>query len=131
MPGVLVDTSVWIEYLDRGNPLVETEVDNLLRSGDAITAGLVLAELRHGCRRPEQVRLVLEALQPLRYHEVDRETWLRAGQLASEGAVRGFRLPIADCLLAALALREQCEIFTLDRDFERIPGIKLHDFRPN
>ncbi|HTV55118.1 MAG TPA: hypothetical protein VMI06_09395 [Terriglobia bacterium] len=35
-----------------------------------------------------------------------------------------------NCLLAALALREQCEIFTLDRDFERIPGIKLYRVRP-
>lgn len=131
MSAVLVDTSVWIEYLDRVNPLVESEMDNLLLTGEVMTAGLIVAELRHGCRSPEQVRLMTEALSPLDYHEVDQGAWLRAGEIAAQTASRGFRLEIGDCLLAALALREKCQIFTLDRDFERIPGIKLYRLRPN
>jgi predicted nucleic acid-binding protein len=131
MSAVLVDTSVWIEYLDRVNPVIENEMDHLLLTADVMTAGLVLAELRQGCRRPEQVSQMMEALSPLDYHETDHEAWLRAGQLAADGASHGFKLEIGDCLLAALALREQCEIFTLDRDFERIPGIKLYRVRRN
>lgn len=128
---VLVDTSVWIEYLDRVNPLVENDLDSLLRSGIVMTAGIVVAELRQGCRRFEQVRSMTVALGPLIYREIDRPCWLRAGELAAEGVVRGFRLETGDCLLAALALRENCEIFTLDRDFERIPGVKLYRPRLN
>jgi predicted nucleic acid-binding protein len=131
MSAVLVDTSVWIEYLDRVNPLVENEMDNLLLAGEVMTAGLILAELRRGCRRPEQVVLLLDAMSPLDYHEVDQEVWLQAGKLAAEGAARGLKLQIANCLLAALARREECQIFTLDRDFEHIPGIKLYRVRPD
>ena len=128
---VIVDTSVWVEFLDRFNPLVRADLVELLRRGEAATAGLVLAELRRGCRSAAQVKAVLEAMEPLIYLEATREMWLRAGEIAAEGAARGYTLDVRDCLLAALALREQCLIFCLDRDFERIPGLKLHRPRVN
>ena len=128
---VLVDTSVWIEYLERNNPLVEEPLDDLLLRGEAVSAGLVLAELRHGCRTQAQVGMMMEALQPLPYVEASRDDWLRAGELAAEGAARGRRLQIGDCLLAALAMRAGCLLFTLDRDFEHIPGVKLYRKRTN
>jgi predicted nucleic acid-binding protein len=126
---VLVDTSIWIEYLGRVNPLVEREMDRLLRTGEVATAGLVLAELRRGCRTPEQAKRMLGRLQGLPYLEVDRDNWLGAGQMVAETAARGYKLEIADCLLAALALRDNCLILTLDQDFKRIPGLKLYPVR--
>jgi len=126
---VLVDTSVWIEYLERSNPLVEEPLDDLLLRGVVVSAGLVIAELRHGCRTRDQLGVLLEAMQPLPYLEANRDDWLRAGELAAAGALRGRRLEIGDCLLAALASREECLIFTLDRDFDHIPGVKLYRVR--
>lgn len=123
---VLVDTSVWIEFLDRFNPLVRTDLAGLLRTNVVATAGIIISELRAGCRSKMQVQEVLETMTPLVYHEVDERTWLHAGELVADGAARGFKLAIGDCLLAALALREKCEIFTLDRDFEHIPGIQIY-----
>ncbi len=123
---VLVDTSVWIEYLERADQLVEGEIDDLLLTNQVVTAGLVLAELRQGCRTTIQVRSLREAMEPLMYLEVARDRWLRAGEIAADGAARGYKLEIADCLLATLAMREKCSIYTLDRDFERIPGLKLY-----
>ena len=128
---VLVDTSVWIEYFQRKNALIEKEMDGLLRSEQVATAGLVLAELRRGCRTPSQVRLMLEVMEPLLYLEIDRTGWLNAGEIAAEASARGYKLEVGDCLLAALVLREGCSLFTLDRDFSRVPGLKLHSVRPN
>jgi len=126
---VLVDTSIWIEYLDRLNPLVEREMDVLLRAGVVAIAGLVLAELRQGCRTNNQAKALLARLQSLPYLEVDRDNWLAAGQMVADCRGRGHRLEIADCLLAALVLRENCLIFTLDQDFKRIPGLQLYAIR--
>lgn len=126
---VLVDTSVWIEFLDRFNPLIRTDLVELLRRSEVATSGLVVAELRQGCRSPAQVKVILDAIEPLVYHEADWDTWLRAGEMAAEGAARGHRLEVGDCLVAALALRENCVVFTLDHDFERIPGLKLYRLR--
>lgn len=128
---VLVDTSVWVEFLDRFNPVVRDDMKELLRKGEVATSGLVAAELRRGARSPAQVAAILDAMAPLIYLEADQATWLRAGELAAEGVARGRRLEIGDCLLAALAMREGCLLFTLDRDFEHIPGVKLYRVRPN
>jgi predicted nucleic acid-binding protein len=125
---VLVDTSVWIEFL-RVNTLVETEMNTLLRTGEVATSGMVLAELRQGCRTPDQAKAVMSRLQLLPYLEVERTDWLSAGQLVADARRRGHHLEIADCLLAARALRENHSIFTLDQDFKRIPGLKLHPIR--
>jgi predicted nucleic acid-binding protein len=126
---VLVDTSIWIEYIDRVNPLVEAEMDMLLRIGEVATAGVVLAELRQGARTGAQAKVMLAPLLSLPYLEVDRENWLAAGQIVAEARARGQRLETVDCLLAALAMRENCSIFTLDGDFKRIPGLKLYPVR--
>ena len=71
----------------------------------------------------------MEALEPLMYLELDRAGWIRAGQLVAEAAARGYRLEIGDCLLAALALRENCPILTLDADFKQVAGLKLYPVR--
>jgi hypothetical protein len=126
---VLVDTSVWIEYFRRKDELIEKEMDSLLRSEAVATAGLVLAELRRGCRTPSQVGLVLDAMEPLSYLEIDRMSWLKAGEIAREADARGYKLEVGDCLLAAVVLRKDCWLFTLDRDFRHIPGLKLYRFR--
>lgn len=128
---VLVDTSVWIEYFRRNDPLIEKEMDGLLRSQEVATTGLVLAELRCGCRTPKQLKLMLEALEPLIYLEGDRTTWLKAGEIVAEAGARGYKLELGDSLLAAVVLRENCSLFTLDRDFRRIPGLRLHSAQPN
>jgi predicted nucleic acid-binding protein len=122
---VLVDTSVWIEFFDRNNPSVRGDLEALLRQGEVATAGLVLAELRRGCRSTAQVRGLLQAMEPLVYLEADRGSWLRAGELVAECSARGFQVGMADCLLAALTIRENAFVFTLDRDFERIPRLRL------
>jgi predicted nucleic acid-binding protein len=122
---VLVDTSIWIEFLDRNNPSVRRDLETLLRQGEVATAGVVLAKLRSGCRSTPQVRGLMQAMEPLVYLEVDRDSWLRAGELVAECSARGYQVGIADCLLAAMAMRESASIFTLDRDFERIPRLRL------
>ena len=71
---VLVDTSVWIEFFDRHNPSVRGDLETLLRQGEVATAGLVLAELRRGCRSIAQVRGLLQAMEPLIYLEADRNS---------------------------------------------------------
>ena len=70
--------------------------------------------------------MTFQALEPLPYLEADRETWIHAGRLSAEAAARGHRIPIGDCLLAALALDQDCSIFALDQDFKRIPGVRLY-----
>jgi predicted nucleic acid-binding protein len=109
--------------------MVEAEMNTLLRTGEVATAGIVLAELRQGCRTPNQLKAMMARLLSLPYLEVERPDWLAAGQMVIDARGRGHQLEIADCLLATLALRQNYSIFTLDQDFKRIPGLKLYPIR--
>lgn len=128
---MLIDTSVWIEYLDRANAVIAKDVEELLRRREAAIAGIILAEIRQGCRKAGQVKVLITAFEPVTYIEADRGAWLRAGEIVAEGLTKGVKLHLGDCLVAALALRENCSIFSLDNDFERIPGLSLHHPRRN
>ena len=75
---------IWIEYIDRVNPLVEAEMDMLLLAGKVATAGMVLAELRRGCRTRDPAKRMLGRLQELPFLEVDRDNWLAAGEMVSK-----------------------------------------------
>ena len=58
---VLVDTSIWIEYIERVNPLVEKDMDMLLRTGEVVGSDqfgvLVPDDVRLGLTRLDQVAL--------------------------------------------------------------------------
>ena len=97
-------------------------MDMLLRTGEVATAGVVLTELRQGARTSAQAKAMLEPLQSLPYLEVDRDNWLAAGQIVAEARSRGQRLETVDCLLAALAMSENCSIFTLGRGLQANTG---------
>ena len=70
---IVVDTPVWVEYLERLNPLIQDELVSLLRRDQVATAGMVVAELRRGVRSQTQLKTILDALEPLAYFEVDRD----------------------------------------------------------
>ncbi len=39
---------------------------------------------------------------------------------------KGLNLPFSDILLAAIAIEHNFSIFTLDKHFEKIPGVRIH-----
>ena len=123
---VIVDTSVWVEYL-RGQNVAQREVlATLIRNGSAYLCGVVLAELLAGARSARDHDLIDTLFRGVPYWEFTRVTWARAGALASSLRAGGTTLPFADLLVAAVALEHGCSVFTHDTHFQRIPAIPLY-----
>ena len=121
---VLVDTSVWVDFLRGGRGAAA--VEELIRSGRAVACGIVLAELLAGVRRAGQRDQLADALQGLDYIEVREQTWRRTGELAAELRSKGHTLPMSDLVVAALALEHDLAVLTADNHFRHIPGLLLH-----
>lgn len=124
--GVVVDTSVWVDFLRGGRSRDAGAVEELVRSARAVTCGIVLAELLAGVKNAGQRARLSEALAGLDYVEMREQTWRRAGELAAGLRSKGRTLPMSDVIVAALALEHDLSVFTTDNHFRHIPGLRLH-----
>jgi predicted nucleic acid-binding protein len=125
---VLADTSVLVEYFRAtGDPKIQDSVETLLEKGNLVVCGMTIAELFQGLRSEEQ-EPVNSLLKEAHYVDSSRHDFEASGHLGNSLIKKGSRIPLADCLIAALCLRLKMELFSLDKHFSLIPGLKL--FRP-
>ena len=119
---VLVDTSAWVAFF-RGSLPGSTEVRTLLTEDRALRCGPVELELRRGLRRHDAAAVlgVWSAVLPLPIEAID---FTSAGNLLRDLAAAGRTLPSTDGLIAALALRHDVPLLTLDRHFEAVPDLR-------
>lgn len=124
---VIVDTSIWLQFLRGRDPVVKAEMDRLRASGDMAMAGVVMAELLQGASSQQEFDLLSEGLGTLPFLIEAKDTWIRVGRLSFQLRRTGTPVSLADLLIAALAEEHGCSIYTLDEHFQRIPGLKLHE----
>ena len=89
--------------------------------------GRVLAELMRGLRR-ERDR-VDHLLLAVPFFETNRAAWIRAGEFALDFELQGNRVPLGDLVIAATVIEHDLELLTRDKHFERVPGLRLYDWR--
>ena len=117
---ILVDSTVWIEYLRRGEHPVCALFDSLLEDGHQLClSGLVLTEVLQGIRGPAQFRKVQRFLAPFPRIEVTEEDHILAAELYRTARSRGITpRSTVDCILAAICLQRDMPILHCDRDFD-------------
>ena len=123
---VIADTSVWIPFFNRPDSPEKAALDLLIDADEVALVGVVLAELLQGCRTPSERDALSDALLALPYYEVAQSTWLRTGDLSANLLRKGVTLPLSDLIIAALAIEQDCRIYSLDTHFKKIPGLHLY-----
>ena len=124
---VIVDTSIWVQYLRVPGSVEHEELDRLLDERQAALVGPVIAEVLQGARSAQEFQELHALLFHLPYVEDAYEAWLLVGTLSHQLRQRGQPVGIVDLLIGALALEYGCAIYTLDEHFQRIPGLVLHE----
>jgi predicted nucleic acid-binding protein len=123
--GILADTSAWIEFFrlrsETGNKL-----EKLVATNAVWTCGIVLFELTQGIKSDDEKGDILDVLSGLPYVEMNAPLWQKAGGLSASLKKNGLNLPFSDILLAAIAIEHNLSIFTLDKHFGQIPGVKVY-----
>ena len=125
---VVVDTSVWIAYFRDATSPLDDAVDNLLDNDEALLVGPVMFELLRGSKSPNEYRYLSDRLNELPFEDTTMAIWSHASQLTYELRTRGVTMGISDALIAAIALEGSHQVFSIDADFQRVPGLRLfHD----
>lgn len=120
MERVLIDTSVWITFFRGKNQRIVTEVSSLLQKGKVLIAGIVLVELLQGALNEKELENILNLLKPVDRIDPSGREWEEAGRLSYRLRKKGHTVSTVDALLAALAIENDCLIFTEDKHFEAI-----------
>jgi predicted nucleic acid-binding protein len=128
---VIVDTTVWIDYL-RGikNPQT-TWLDDQMTSQRIGLTDLILCEVLHGIREPALFSQIRDELLR-RFHLFDtggKELAIAATQNYRTLRERGYTVRTTiDCVIATFCLRAEYELLHRDRDFdqfEEVLGLKV------
>jgi predicted nucleic acid-binding protein len=123
--GVIVDTSVFIEFL-KGNEEYGSETTRLLEWDRVFSTGIIIAELLQGLKNLKEGKYLIELITAVNMLEITTDVWIEAGNLSLSLRRKGINLPLTDVAIAALAIEHNLQIFTLDKHFEQIPGVKLY-----
>ena len=127
MTGIILDTSVWIQYFRDGSSAESQDVSSLIASDRVVLVGVVYAELLRGARTPRDADTLTESLGSLPYIEFDKHIWRYAGELLASLERTGQRIPVQDALIAAIAIQNELVVYSHDRHFKRIADLALYE----
>jgi len=128
---ILVDTSVWIDFLKGVNSKERRILHRLIEEeADLAVAEIILTEILQGIRGDDDFKKTRDSLLafPL-YKPKSTETYLKAAGIYRDCRKQGKTVrKTVDCLIAALCLEHNLTLFHKDRDFDRIAactGLKV------
>lgn len=122
---VLVDTTVWIDWLRGLKTDAASLLDELLEDGEAALAPVILQEILQGAASPRALHTLESRFGALPMLAADVSTYAEAGALYSRCRWRGYtpRSP-HDCLIAQLAIENQLPLLHNDRDFKQFAQVE-------
>ena len=123
-PKVLVDTSVWIDFL-RGKDEAVRELGSLMKHGRIVISGQVLHEVLQGSRNERAFRKLADDMGLWEMEPEQPEDFVEAARIFARLRWKGVTIPPSDCLIAAVSIRNNYPLYARDADFETIPGLRL------
>ncbi len=123
---VLVDSSIFINAQRQPDSNDSIELASLLSSGEAVVTGPVIMEYIRGARSVEELDFLTERIVSIDSLDVDQQTWVTAGRISNRLIRAGQMLTDLDVVIAAVAIRYDIPLYTLDRGFDRIPELRLY-----
>jgi predicted nucleic acid-binding protein len=121
--GILIDTSVWIEYFRSGTSTTADKVDQILSEHNVFVPKIVIAELIQGAKSERELSVIKDFLDAFQIIDQKEDSWIKAGKLAYDLKKKGKAIPLRDCYIGIIAKEFSCKVFTLNRHFKEIQKI--------
>jgi hypothetical protein len=119
---IILDTSIWIEYLKR-NPDYKAVIDTLLREEKILAFDFVFGELMQGAKEHEKEKIIgLWEILP----KVDiSEIGFYAGKYSMENKLRDKGIGLIDCSIIYATIQLESKLWTLDKKILSVLDDKL------
>lgn len=124
---VLVDTSVWIDFL-RGDRSVVAQLESLRLRDRIVVCGQIVQEVLQGSRDASAFDKLERRFSIWEAEAEEPGDFRDAARIYARLRWKGITVPPSDCLVAAVAKRAGFQVYATDPDFDRIPD--LQRYRP-
>jgi predicted nucleic acid-binding protein len=128
---ILVDTSVWIDFLRGANSTERRVLHELIENEEEISiAGIILTEILQGIREEKQFQIIRKYLLEFPVFEPKGiATYSEAAGIFRSCRKKGKTVrSTVDCMIAAICLENDLSVFHKDRDYDIIrecAGLKV------
>ena len=119
---VLVDSSVWVDYFNGHARTVEI-LNSLIRSRRVVICGQIRQEVLQGSRDEKALAKLEKQMGLWQSAAEEPSDFTEAARLFARLRWKGITIPPADCLIAAVAIRQKLPLYTNDSDFDHIPHL--------
>jgi hypothetical protein len=124
MTRFIIDTSVWSEALRRKKNSVnssETVVRKIIGDEDEIVIiGIILQEILSGISNEKLFEEIKNILDDFIYLDITKNDYVFAAELRNKCKSKGVIAGSIDFLIAAIAIRNELQLVTFDKDFFNI-----------
>lgn len=110
---IILDTSIWIEFLKQNSDYFE-KIKNLLENQKVLAVECIFAELLQGAR-DESERIIIESYWDNLPKSVHENIWIQAGKYSSEYKFVSKGVGIIDTVILLSARLSRAKIYTLDK----------------
>ncbi len=122
---ILVDTNVIIDFWDKPTE----EAKSVFEENEIATCGVIKAELLRGSNTDKQFTQMEEALNDFTYLSFFEKDWIDLSKFFITLKQNGLTVPFQDAMIAYLAIKNKCQIWTNDKHFKLmqviLPELKL------
>lgn len=118
---VLIDTSVWIEYFRKKNP-VFNQINELAENQRLTSLKLIMAELIQGARSQSEIDVINDLAEVATILSEPLDAWQKAGKLSYDLRRDGKTVGLADCYIAVVGQAYGSFLYSFDKHFEIISG---------
>ena len=115
----LVDTTIWVRYF-KGEQSLEDRIKSLILKDKVLTAGVIILETLRGARTVADYNQLYLDFKALPLLEVDAAVWEESYQMGFKLRKAGVVVPLADILIAAIAIRHRSPLLHRDKHFTLI-----------
>lgn len=122
---ILADTNVIIDFWDNPND----EYARIFEDNEIATCGVIKTELLRGSNSEKQFSQIEEALNDFTYFSFSEKDWISLSKLFITLKKNGLAVPFQDAMIAHLAIKHDCEVWTNDKHFKLmqvvLPSLRL------
>ena len=104
------------------------KINESIGDTDIVTSSLSVHEIMVGTKTPKDEFITRELIQGFRILSFDKDTGFISAQLHQSLQRKGTMINLTDIFIAAVALQHDATLITLDKDFEKIEGLKVQVF---